>query len=317
MDEIRVEPMFRNTILSHGYGFIAQKLMRTKEITYQAKAIYAYLASFSGVKMECFPSVELMLKELGMTEDTFYKHLKILKTKGLVKTERIRTSNNKFKGTLYILIINESEIEEQIKIVEEIEGEKNSTSLTPEKGGMDNLTHTPVLEGLASEGEVSEVVQIGDIKVPDIKVPDIKYNHNNNKQCGDNWMPDFDFLEIPREASTIDPAFERVYKIYEREFGRALKGFDGENLQKIYDEVGEELAVHALRKSVARGIRNFSYIDGIVREWNKKGLRTIHEIQEEDKKFESKPKKGQGNSAKSVEEKPKSTKYEKFYITQN
>jgi DnaD/phage-associated family protein len=144
-------------------------------------------------------------------------------------------------------------------------------------------------------------------------------NHNNNgEQNGDNWMPEWDELVIPNESSTIDLAFERVFKIYEREFGREIKGFDAESLQKIYDDAGEEKAIYALKKAISAGIRNFRYIDSIVREWEKKGLRSIHEIQEEDKKFEQSQdmKKQSYSSPKNTQapEKPKSTKYEKFYL---
>lgn len=76
-----------------GYGIVFQEIMRSKELEPESKAIYAYLCSFAGIDSTCFPSRELMRKELGMSETRFSKYLKPLVSLGVVKVERTKIGN--------------------------------------------------------------------------------------------------------------------------------------------------------------------------------------------------------------------------------
>lgn len=76
-----------------GYGIVWQCIMRDKRLTPEAKAIYAYLCSFAGSGLSCFPSVDLMCKELRMSEERFGKHMKSLVDLGIVQKERQRNGN--------------------------------------------------------------------------------------------------------------------------------------------------------------------------------------------------------------------------------
>ena len=71
---------FRGTIYENGYGQIAQKVMRDKSLHAMSKAIYAYLVSFAGQTRTAFPSVELMLDELGMSEEALLNVLESIQT---------------------------------------------------------------------------------------------------------------------------------------------------------------------------------------------------------------------------------------------
>lgn len=312
--EFQVQAMFKGTILSHGYGFIAQKVMRDKNITYPAKAIYSYLASFSGVKMECFPSVDLMQAELGMPEKTFYKHLRILKDMGLVTTERIRNTNSKFKGTLYTLIINEREIEEIIHTRELMGMEKDSEKI-----------HTHEFNGVESNGVESNGVEFTVLKVTDLKVPDIKIDTTTNDgQVGKEIE-----IDIPEEfkteyvSPTIDQALGRLTKLYEGEVGRPITRFEHDGIMELYDLVGEDLVTEALKRAVESGTRDIKYIRGIVSKWRIKGIKSLIDVVRDDKLFnDSKLKSGQGNKlpkqgSRIESERPikQPGKYDKFYIT--
>lgn len=61
-----------------GYGLVYRTVMRRRDLTAEAKAIYAYLCSFAGSGTTCYPSVELMCAELGMGEERFGKHMALL-----------------------------------------------------------------------------------------------------------------------------------------------------------------------------------------------------------------------------------------------
>lgn len=85
-----------------GYGLVYSEIMRSKQLTPEAKAIYAYLCSFAGSGDSCFPSVDLMQKELLMSSDRFYRHLRPLIAAGIVKKAQER-NGNRWGRTVYTL----------------------------------------------------------------------------------------------------------------------------------------------------------------------------------------------------------------------
>jgi hypothetical protein len=98
---------FRGTIYENGYGLIAQKVMRDKDLSPIAKSIYAYICSFAGVgkdgERSAFPGVQLMMDELGIkTEDTYYKHRKQLLEKGYITIEKNRKEGKFDKNIYYV-----------------------------------------------------------------------------------------------------------------------------------------------------------------------------------------------------------------------
>lgn len=85
-----------------GYGLVYSEIMRSKKLSPEAKAIYAYLCAFAGSGDTCFPSVELMREELQMSNDRFYRHLRPLLLSGIVKKAQER-SGNRWGRTVYKL----------------------------------------------------------------------------------------------------------------------------------------------------------------------------------------------------------------------
>ncbi|MCL6453713.1 MAG: helix-turn-helix domain-containing protein [Alicyclobacillus sp.] len=95
---------FRGTIYERGYGTIAQKVMRDKTLHPYAKVIYAYLVSFAGQDGSAFPSVNLMMRELGIkSEDTFYKYRKQLTDAGYITIEKGNPDGGKFQNNIYVI----------------------------------------------------------------------------------------------------------------------------------------------------------------------------------------------------------------------
>jgi DNA replication protein len=88
---------------------------------------------------------------------------------------------------------------------------------------------------------------------------------------------------------------QSLYSIFENEFGRPLSPFECETLaiwidQDDYDPV---IIKAALREAVMSGKLNFRYIDRILFEWKKNGIRTIDQARNHAKKFRQ----HQGNSS--------------------
>lgn len=95
-------------VMEMGYGIIPKKVMRDKRLTVEAKAIYAYIASFAGAGNTAFPSVSLICDEIGMSNDRFYRHRKQLIELGYISVEQIRGGQGKTGHNIYTLIAQQS-----------------------------------------------------------------------------------------------------------------------------------------------------------------------------------------------------------------
>ena len=62
-------------ILKNGYGIIYKAVMQDERLSLTAKAIYAYLCSYTGSKGIVFPSRARILGELKLSKNTYYEHL--------------------------------------------------------------------------------------------------------------------------------------------------------------------------------------------------------------------------------------------------
>ena len=65
-------------IFANGYGIIPKLVMQNKNISIEAKAIYAYICSYSGKGTNAFPKINKILSDLSISKDRFYKHIKQL-----------------------------------------------------------------------------------------------------------------------------------------------------------------------------------------------------------------------------------------------
>lgn len=71
-----------------GYGKIPKLVMKDEQLTIEAKAIYAYFASYAGGGETAFPSIELICHDLGISENRLFKHRKLLVERGYLSIER-------------------------------------------------------------------------------------------------------------------------------------------------------------------------------------------------------------------------------------
>ena len=96
------------------------------------------------------------------------------------------------------------------------------------------------------------------------------------------------------EQIKLDPLYDRlalnkktdstnnkdIYAMFESELGRTLSSFEYEMINKWIEKgVSEETIKSALKEAVLNGVRSFKYIDKIVYEWSKKGIK--NKIKEE------------------------------------
>lgn len=93
----------KKSVYREGYGIVAKLVMRDKDLSPEAKAIYAYICSFAGSGTTAFPSAELMMHELNMGDKRFYKFRKELTDKGYISILKQRNGNRREKNIYQIV----------------------------------------------------------------------------------------------------------------------------------------------------------------------------------------------------------------------
>lgn len=86
-----------------GYGVVYQDVTRNSNLSAATKGLYAYLSAFCGASDECYPSVETIIKEMGIGRDTFYRHINALVAAGVVEKRQSVNDGGKFGRTVYRL----------------------------------------------------------------------------------------------------------------------------------------------------------------------------------------------------------------------
>ena len=117
-------------INSKGYGNIPKLVMQDRNLTIEAKAIYAYFASYAGAGTNAFPGRSKILYDLGISESRYYRHFKLLTDAGYITVEQIRNVN-KWAHNLYIL-------NAEVVPCPQNEGTKKVTLLHPQNEGTQN-----------------------------------------------------------------------------------------------------------------------------------------------------------------------------------
>ena len=71
----------------------------------------------------------------------------------------------------------------------------------------------------------------------------------------------------------------QIYDIFEKEFGRTLSPIEYEIINAWQDSnIKEETIILALKEAVYNGVTNLRYIDKILNEWGKKGIKTQEDL---------------------------------------
>ena len=88
------------------------------------------------------------------------------------------------------------------------------------------------------------------------------------------------------EVKQAREAGESLYTVFEQEFGRPLSPFECETLAMwMDDDQDPEMIKAALREAVISGKLNFRYIDRIIFEWKRNGIKTQEQAREQSQKF--------------------------------
>ena len=92
----------KNNSECRGYGRVYRDIMCDTLIGIGEKAVYAYLCSYAGEKLYCYPPKDLICRQLGINKCTLNKYINSLRRRGYLITASAR-AGGRFANTRYIL----------------------------------------------------------------------------------------------------------------------------------------------------------------------------------------------------------------------
>jgi len=76
-----------------------------------------------------------------------------------------------------------------------------------------------------------------------------------------------------------------IFEVIEKEFGRTLSPFEYEIIKAwLENKMSEELIKEAIKEATFNGVSNLRYIDKILYEWGKAGIKTAKDVEDNRKK---------------------------------
>ena len=120
------------------------------------------------------------------------------------------------------------------------------------------------------------------IKIDLRKIDGVRHEFINIDQLYEKLL----YLVINEEKEEIP---SNIFSTFETDFGRTLAPMEYEIINSWIDSgYSEELIIAALKEAVYNGVFKLNYIDKILYEWGKKGIKSIQDIEKEKTKFQSK-----------------------------
>lgn len=143
------------------------------------------------------------------------------------------------------------------------------------EGAFDSKTISKVLS-MSEEEVVTNYASLIEKKIINIKAEKDGYGKLIEKVSLDNFYKDIknDKKESEKEDEKMD-----IFHVFEDNFGRTLSSMDYEIINAWIDKgFSEELIIAALKEAVYNGVANLRYIDKVLYEWNRKGIKTPEEV---------------------------------------
>jgi len=110
-----------------------------------------------------------------------------------------------------------------------------------------------------------------------------------NKVLSETINLDLLYEKIAFSLNAVEEKVEsNLYSVFETEFGRTLSPMEYEIINSWKDNgYTEELIILALKEATYNGVSNLRYIDKIIYEWGKKGIKTKEDVEKNRKQFKN------------------------------
>ncbi|WEG11331.1 DnaD domain-containing protein [Pullulanibacillus sp. KACC 23026] len=140
----------------------------------------------------------------------------------------------------------------------------------------DELAERMTLTPAQCANQLRNLVQRGFLKIEQ-KANDEMYSEHYSLELLWERLLDDQLLKEKDETEKEDE--EALYTIFEKEFGRPLSPIECETLAMWVDQDHHtpQLIVGALREAVISGKLNFRYIDRILFDWGRNGIKTLEQ----------------------------------------
>jgi len=89
-------------IFAEGYGYVPKLLMKDHDLPVVAKAVLCYLASYAGIKSECWPSHTEIIENLGISKRTLTRAIKRAIGAGYISKTQRRERGKGTRNTYYL-----------------------------------------------------------------------------------------------------------------------------------------------------------------------------------------------------------------------
>ena len=119
-----------------------QEIMRNCCLSVDAKAIYAYLSSIAGFGNKCYPSMDTITHEMGITHARARKYINELVSNGIVEKERCQSGNIK-GGNIYKLTheVETETVKDLHNIAEKVEIQSTTDASTTDASSVRRIDH--------------------------------------------------------------------------------------------------------------------------------------------------------------------------------
>ncbi|KMT62689.1 DnaD domain protein [Paenilisteria newyorkensis] len=238
-------------IYAQGYGMIAKTVMRDKELSIEAKSIYSYLASFAGAGSTAFPTIELMLGELNISRDRFYKHRKQLVEKGYIKIIQSKGEKGLQKKNVYE-IVNNPEPEEP----ENPQSQNKATDDEPQSSYPESCYPTAENKESDNKDGISNSLIINNL------INNNTNNNSNTEAAAANSVNNIFSVDELIKSAAANP-----FSTFHQNIGE-MNAIQTDNMMYwVYETQDADFVNYAVERAALRGAYNYGFVDKLLTEW--------------------------------------------------
>lgn len=248
--------IYETDVLVSGYGINPKLVMKDKDLTIEAKAIYAYIASYAGAGKTAYPSVDLICSDLNIGKESFQKHRKCLIEKGYLIIEKV-TQKGRFTNNLYVI--------------------SQTISTEQETNEEATATQTPLPDFTAVEESIT------DLQEQENHAGNINKLNNNSLNNNTNNKTDDDDDQINKQEKNVQKNWQEKWQYHfgdQQPYTQQIQ--DGLSTWLRMYEGDSEVLNHAFIRAGRYGAKSYQYLNAILRNWWEEGLHTIDEIYEQE-----------------------------------
>jgi len=219
--------------------------------------LYTVIVKFANRKTgDAFPSQAKLAKVANMSKSSVIRCIAALEKKNLIKVERDVVKGKKQKAVNHYVVLDPYQVAEgsvtqtprsfpqTLPVVSEVDSNNNQLINTKEQ-------QQPPAESDRPTPPPKPVVVVG-------------------SEDSQDWLDKHVEKAAPLRSRRTDADYGRVCVAYENNIG-AITQHIGETLSHACDEYPPEWIVEAINESAERNVRNWKYIDAILKNWNVTG----------------------------------------------